>query len=328
LIINYLRENSYQGEIPEVLLTDEAHSFTVDSKDKETGAKRREKIYFSINDIADPNLAFSSYLNNLRNKYKDQKSIEQQFAEAKLVPEKDKENFFNHEEANIFRNSKEFVKNNIDLLSKMFNKSKKEILNNPDEYAYKYIQETRNKEIYNKDFLMKYQEKLEERIKNERNPYKRKELEKEKFWKMSPSFSIYHNGYITENGEVGIYTKPKNEKWVNEKGEEQIFNIETGRIVKDGINNGTFNIAGNDRNSFNLTDTISHFRLDVNSWENYGIGKDDILTKEQRKILSEMGSKYVSDPIFRGYINLKGGKLTESIYREYLKFEEAYHEQF
>ena len=59
MIINYLRENSYQGEIPEVLLTDEAHSFTVDSKDKETGAKRREKIYFSINDIADPNLAFS-----------------------------------------------------------------------------------------------------------------------------------------------------------------------------------------------------------------------------------------------------------------------------
>ena len=73
---------------------------------------------------------------------------------------------------------------------------------------------------------------------------------------------------------------------------------------------------------------IRYFRLDVNSWENYGIGKDDILTKEQRKILSEMGSKYVSDPIFRGYINLKGGKLTESIYREYLKFEEAYHEQF
>jgi len=59
LIERYLRENGYEGEIPEVLLTDEAHSFTVDSKDKETGAKRREKIYFSINDIADPNLAFS-----------------------------------------------------------------------------------------------------------------------------------------------------------------------------------------------------------------------------------------------------------------------------
>ncbi|MHB9342205.1 hemagglutinin repeat-containing protein, partial [Fusobacterium polymorphum] len=138
LVESYLRENGYQGVIPEVLLTDEAHSFSVDSKDKETGAKRREKIYFSINDIADPNLAFSrlfghekahmntydegkkgeetaihtrgkigsenknkifteeekaNYLNDLRNKYKDQKSIEQQFAEAKLIPEKDKEHW-------------------------------------------------------------------------------------------------------------------------------------------------------------------------------------------------------------------------------------------
>ena len=118
--------------------SNEAHSFTVDSKDKETGAKRKEKIYFSKNDIADPNLAFSrlfghekahmntydegkkgedtsihtrekigsenknkvfteeekaTYLNNLRNKYRDQKSIEQQFAEVKLVPEKDKEHW-------------------------------------------------------------------------------------------------------------------------------------------------------------------------------------------------------------------------------------------
>ena len=138
MVINYLRENGYQGVIPEVLLTDEAHSFTVDSKDKETGAKRREKIYFLKNDIANPDLAFSQlfghekahmntydegkygeetsihtrekigsenknkvfteeekadYLNNLRNKYKDQKSIEQQFAEAKHVPEKDKEHW-------------------------------------------------------------------------------------------------------------------------------------------------------------------------------------------------------------------------------------------
>ena len=62
LIERYLRENGYEGEIPEVLLTDEAHSFTVDSKDKETSAKRREKIYFSINDIADPELAFSKII--------------------------------------------------------------------------------------------------------------------------------------------------------------------------------------------------------------------------------------------------------------------------
>ncbi|WP_261790362.1 hemagglutinin repeat-containing protein [Fusobacterium animalis] len=136
LVERYLRENGYQGVIPEVLLTDEAHSFTVDSKDKETGAKRREKIYFSINDMANPDLAFSQlfghekahmntydegkygeetsihtrekigsenknkvfteeekvdYLDNLRDKYKNEKSIEDQFAEAKLVPEKDKE---------------------------------------------------------------------------------------------------------------------------------------------------------------------------------------------------------------------------------------------
>ena len=138
MITRYLRENGYQRVIPEVLLTDESHSFTVDSKDKSTGAKRGEKIYFSINDIANPDLAFSrlfghekahmntydegkdgeetsihttrkigsenknkvfteeekaDYLNNLRNKYKDQKSIEQQFAEAKHVDEKDKEHF-------------------------------------------------------------------------------------------------------------------------------------------------------------------------------------------------------------------------------------------
>ncbi|QNE68042.1 hemagglutinin repeat-containing protein [Fusobacterium hwasookii] len=375
LVERYLRENGYQGEIPEVLLTDEAHSFSVDSKDKETGAKRREKIYFSKNDIADPNLAFSrlfghekahmntydegkkgeetaihtrgkigsenknkvfteeekaDYLNNLRNKYKNQKSIEQQFAEAKLVPEKDKENFINSKEAAILMNPEVFVEKNINLLTKMFKKSAEEILNNPDEYAYKYIQETRNKEVYNREFLIKYQEKLEERIKNEKDPFKRKELEKGLFWKMSPSFSIYHNGYIDENGEVAIYTNPKNEKWVNGKGEEYIFNIETGRIVKDGINNGTFNIAGNDKNSFKPIDTIIHFGLDVAPWENYGLGKNDLLTKEQRKIFSEMGSKYIKNPIFKSYIdNLKGGKLTESTYREYLKFEGGtYHEQF
>ena len=36
----------------------------------------------------------TDYLNNLRDRYKNQKSVEQQFAEAKHVPEKDKEHFF------------------------------------------------------------------------------------------------------------------------------------------------------------------------------------------------------------------------------------------
>ncbi|WP_339067038.1 hypothetical protein [Fusobacterium animalis] len=46
MITRYLRENGYQGVIPEVLLTDEAHSFTVDSKDKETGLKEEKRYIF------------------------------------------------------------------------------------------------------------------------------------------------------------------------------------------------------------------------------------------------------------------------------------------
>ena len=174
LVERYLRENGYQGEIPEVLLTDEAHSFSVDSKDKETGAKRREKIYFSKNDIADPNLAFSrlfghekahmntydegkkgeetaihtrgkigsenknkvfteeekaDYLNDLRNKYKDQKSIEQQFAEAKLVPEKDKENFIYEIAFEILENNPYIIEETLSLIDSVFllNLSEEEI---------------------------------------------------------------------------------------------------------------------------------------------------------------------------------------------------------
>lgn len=147
---------------------------------------------------------------------------------------------------------------------------------------------------------------------------------------MPKEFSIYHNAYLDQNGEIGIYIEPKNEKWVNEKGEEFIFDIKTGKVVRDGINDGTFNVAGKNRSilTSNLADVIVHFKTDVKDWENYGIGKDDILTKEQRKILSEMGEKYVSNFVFKNYINLKGGKLTESIYKDYLKLEEKYHNDF
>ena len=50
---------------------------------KKIGSENKNKVFIE-EEKAD-------YLNNLRNKYSDQKSIEQQFAEAKLVPEKDKE---------------------------------------------------------------------------------------------------------------------------------------------------------------------------------------------------------------------------------------------
>ena len=52
---------------------------------KKIGSENKNKV-FTEEEKAD-------YLNNLRNKYKNQKSIEQQFAEAKHVPEKDKEHF-------------------------------------------------------------------------------------------------------------------------------------------------------------------------------------------------------------------------------------------
>ena len=52
---------------------------------KKVGSENKNKV-FTEKEKAD-------YLNNLRNKYKDQKSIEKQFAEVKLVPEKDKKHW-------------------------------------------------------------------------------------------------------------------------------------------------------------------------------------------------------------------------------------------
>ena len=58
---------------------------------EETSIHTREKIGSENKNKVFTEEEKVDYLNNLRNKYKDQKSIEQQFAEAKLVPEKDKE---------------------------------------------------------------------------------------------------------------------------------------------------------------------------------------------------------------------------------------------
>mgnify|MGYP000995495154 CR=1 FL=1 len=61
--------------------------------EEETSIHTREKVGSENKNKVFTEEEKADYLNNLRNKYKDQKSIEQQFAEAKLVPEKDKENF-------------------------------------------------------------------------------------------------------------------------------------------------------------------------------------------------------------------------------------------
>ena len=133
---DFLRSKGYKGDIPEVILTDEENSFSVDSKDKETGEKRKERIFISINNLNnkdfskvfvhelahmntydegylgeetslytrsklepdDKTKVFSEadkekYLESLRAKYPKQKSLEEQYAEAKLVPDKDRKHW-------------------------------------------------------------------------------------------------------------------------------------------------------------------------------------------------------------------------------------------
>ena len=46
---DFLRSKGYKGDIPEVILTDEENSFSVDSKDKETGEKRKERGCCKLN---------------------------------------------------------------------------------------------------------------------------------------------------------------------------------------------------------------------------------------------------------------------------------------
>ena len=370
LVERYLRENGYQGVIPEVLLTDEAHSFTVDSKDKETGAKRREKMYFSINDIANPDLAFSQlfghekahmntydegkdgeetslhtkekigsenknklfteeektdYLNNLRNKYKEQKSIEQQFAEAKLVPEKDKEHFLNKEVYNKYVNPNLNAKE-IEELSKKFNVSKKKINENQTQYVYYDFLDKNNRVFKDKKEFEKFQNELKEKIKDEKDPKKREELEKQIYRKLPDKAAQFHNIKIDKNGDPYIDITFPNEKYVNYSGQEAVFNKKSGKWVNDGINNATYNVAGEDDSIKGVLENIFYHiffdNSDVNLWIKYDVGPNAKLTEAQRNFLNNIGSKYYLDPIFRDYVNTRG-KLDYKIYKDYLKEKES-----
>ena len=370
LVERYLRENGYQGVIPEVLLTDEAHSFTVDSKDKETGAKRREKIYLSINDIANPDLAFSQlfghekahmntydegkdgeetslhtkekigsenknkvfteeektdYLNNLRNKYKEQKSIEQQFAEAKLVPEKDKEHFLNKEVYNKYVNPNLNAKE-IEELSKKFNVSKKEIEKSQTQYVYYDFLDKNNRVFKDKKEFEKFQNELKEKIKDEKDPKKREELEKQIYRKLPDKAAQFHNIKIDKNGDPYIDITFPNEKYVNYSGQEAVFNKKSGKWVNDGINNATYNVAGEDGSIKGVLENIFYHiffdNSDVNLWIKYDVGPNAKLTEAQRNFLNNIGSKYYLDPIFRDYVNTRG-KLDYKIYKDYLKEKES-----
>ena len=74
---------------------EKAHMNTYDEGKygEETSSHTREKIGNENKNKVFTEEEKADYLNNLRNKYRNQKSIEQQFAEAKHVPEKDKEHW-------------------------------------------------------------------------------------------------------------------------------------------------------------------------------------------------------------------------------------------
>ncbi|SDB44837.1 Haemagluttinin repeat-containing protein [Fusobacterium necrophorum] len=375
LVEKYLRENGYQGVIPEVLLTEEAHSFTVDSKDKTTGAKRGEKIYFSIHDIADPDLAFSqlfghekahmntyeegkdgeetslhtrekigsenknkvfteeekaNYLNKLRNKYKNQKSIEQQFAEAKLVPEKDKEHWYDEKTHNEYKYKTTFTKDETKYLTKKYKISEKGLKESPTKYIYFDSLDKNNKVFKDKKEFEKFQNELKEKIKNEKDFKKRKELEKQVYNKLSDSKSLYHNIKIDKNGKPYIDTSFPNEKYVNNVGQEAVFNKRTGKWINDGINNATYNVGVGELN-FNIgRDYAVHLlgsRSDVGLWEDYGASPNDTLTREQRKAISKLGKKYFFNSEFRDFSN-RMGKISEEKYQEYLDVQKKKEENY
>ena len=176
---------------------------------RKIGSENKNKV-FTEKEKAD-------YLNNLRNKYKDQKSIEQQFAEAKLVPEKDKEHFFNKEVydkyVNPNLNSKE-----VEELAKKFNVSKKKIEKNQTQYVYYDFLDKNNRVFKDKKEFEKFQNELKEKIKNEKDPKKREELEKQRFYKLEDEASVFHNIKLDKDNKPYIDTTFPNEKYVNNIG--------------------------------------------------------------------------------------------------------------
>ena len=167
----------------------------------------------------------------MRNKYKDQKSIEQQFAEAKLVPEKDKEHFFNGEVydkyVNPNLNSKE-----IEELAKKFNVSKNKIEKSQTQYVYYDFLDKNNRVFKDKKEFEKFQNELKEKIKNEKDPKKREELEKQRFYKLEDEASVFHNIKLDKDNKPYIDTTFPNEKYVNNIGQEAVFDKKTGSWIK------------------------------------------------------------------------------------------------
>lgn len=129
-----------------------------------------------------------------------------------------------------------------------------------------------------------------------------------------------HNIEIDENGEVSINTKFPNEKHVNKKGKEVVINKKSGKWIKDGINDATYNIAYWEKD-LKLSDLYNHLfdeKGDVELWEDYGVGPHDKLTKDQRKEISQLGKSYLLNLSYRRYAN----KNKKSSLDNYIKYKE------
>ncbi len=346
-VTNFLIEHGYKGKIPEIMLTDSEHSYTQDGKNKETGEKQTEKIFFSIHDLENPEIGFAKlmthemthlntydegkggeessiyarekvgeskkefsakekeeYLKEVSEKYPMTKTLKEQYQEAKNIPESEREHFYDKETHEKYKNPN-LSKEEIKKYAKKFNVSEKEIEKNEKEFFYNYILKTKNRKFKT------YKEFLENQNKEE-TPYK----------KVSKLASLYHNvKYDPSMNEPEIDLNFPNIKYVNENGEEAVFNKVTGKWVEDGINDATYNIAGLDGSLKGIIDNFSHLlgeNSDVNLWVEYGVGFNDKLTKKQRQKIQKIGKAYYTDFMFRNYVNGRG-KLNYSVYKDYLK---------
>ena len=145
---------------------------------EETAIHTREKIGSENKNKVFTEEEKADYLNNLRNKYKDQKSIEQQ-----------------------------------------------------SQYVYYDFLDKNNRVFKDKKEFEKFQNELKEKIKNEKDPKKREELEKQVYRKVSDITAQYHNIEVDENGKVSINLKFPNEKHVNNVGQEAVFSKKSGEWI-------------------------------------------------------------------------------------------------
>ena len=155
----------------------------------------KEKIYFSINDIADPNLAFSKLFGHEKahmNTYDEGKDGEETAIHTReKVGSENKNKVFTEEEK-------------ADYLNNLRNKYKdQKSIEQQSQYVYYDFLDKNNRVFKDKKEFEKFQNELKEKIKNEKDPKKREELNKigtRYFW------DYIFRGYPKVKGKMDINT--------------------------------------------------------------------------------------------------------------------------